>query len=162
MMDDIRNGCVFNQTTGSKQDIGSPAIPTIREIRFYDVVVKECVKDQVLGAMKPFALNKIQTENPRRPEGHAYENTKGYIKHGNDSKGFGFKAFNKIVSWVMKKLNMNVINLDEVQENSALQNYIKKKKAKGTHIPWHGYLFVLGELKDGYVKDGPNAGRENT
>jgi len=162
MMEDIRNGCIFEQTSGSKLDIGSPAIPTIREIRFYDVVVKECVKDKVLGALKPFALNKLQKENPRRGEGHAYVNTKPYLKHGNDSKGFGFKAFNKLMGWVLKKLNMNIITLDEVQENTYLQDYITKRKAEGKHIPWHGYLFVFGELKDPVVKEGVNKGRENT
>lgn len=167
MIEDLKGACMYKLKTGSKEDIGNNCGISIRELRFYDIVVKEDIKPQFLADLKNYtALSWIDQERPRRPEGRSYEGTNPYIYHGVDGKGVKFKLIRKVMGFFMKFANMRLVAWDKIQaskpEENKITQYLEQKKKSGNISSWHGYIFTIGELPDGFVKDGPNKGRENT
>lgn len=165
MMEDIRNGCKYRLNSGAKQDVGSWAQPSIREIRFYDIVVKEDIKDKVLASLKPYSkLSYTDAEEARRPEGYDV-NEEPYLLHGDGGVKIGF--FRKLIGIVFKKIGLQTIDWDKIEPSNQLGSYVQERykrdlKEKGFARRWHCHNIILGQLKDPFVKDGKNKGRENT
>lgn len=152
MMKHIHEHCIYELKTGAPEEIGANAQVDIREIRLWDLTVKEDAKDRFLGDMKKHAWANFLEEEPPHG-GDSLLNTNQNIRHGVDGKGFKYGVFRRMVQWVLKQFNARAIDMKKIpgRDNPALD-------AARTKEPWHSNFMILGELPDGFE----STGRENS
>ena len=163
MVDDWQKYCVYRVNSGANNEVHGLSGISIRELRLYDIVVKEDAKERFLSDIKPIALWSYKDdEAPRPPEGQLQETP--YILHGADGKGFKIGVFRRLVQWCLRAVNASIIDWDRIKPNvdSRLSLGVAEDLKNKVHKPWHCHFMILGELRDGFTVSGKNKGRENT
>lgn len=143
----------YTITKGEEHEIGRKGSPGVREIRFYNITVKDCFKDEFLTDMRSISMfNTAEFEQD-------VKGNDSYTLHGNTKQGFKIGLFRRMVQYFFSLLNIKPIDLTQYPEGSTRLNDIAKEKGRG----WHGKHIVVGELPDGYWQRGTQKeGRERT
>jgi len=149
-LDSIRKNCMYTLKEGADYEVGNKAGVTVREVRLWDITVKQDTKTQFLGEIKKYV--KIMSEGNIEKS-----RTIDKGKHGVDGTGFKIGLFRKMLNYVLKKLNLAVIDMSQISnvDNKGLDEAMTKQAM-------HGYAMVLGELPDFFQETGRNAGREHS
>lgn len=142
----------YKITEGSEGEVSTPSNtrwvnPVVREFRLYDIVIKDHVKDQFLADIKeqlPFNLQEIEKDG------------KG-ILHGVDGTGFKVGVFRRMLQTALSMINCKPISFEGIKPTNQLRDV----RVKNNSV-WHGHYMLLGELPDGFVKEGRLKGREQT
>jgi hypothetical protein len=139
--DSIRKHCCYTLHNSSEQEKGKSAGVTVREIRFWDITVKQETKKQFLGEIKKHTKTMSEFE---------VEKLRSFGKaHGVDGRGFKIGMFRKMFHYVLKQLNLQPIDMKQY-ENIDNENLDKAIMKTGRH----GYIMVLGELPDCFEPNG--------
>lgn len=157
----VEEACYYELHNGAKNEIGTMAGVTFREVRFFDITLKEDTKERFLSDLKQYTpYSYVDKEMLRKGDGN---------RTGTEHVGHGVKIglFRKAIQFILgfikvKKIDWSKIQPTERKQNKLLQ-YLKQKIPRCYGSFRHCHLMILGQIPDGFVKEGKHSkGREDS
>ena len=154
----IENACRYDLQDHCVEYEKGLVKPRVRELRIFDIVMKEGVKNEFYSDIKGYAPFSYLDKEPAR-KGDGNKDGTAHVLHG--GKGFPIKLFRKAIQFGLGIFKIKPIKWKDIEpsKNNKIAQYAKDNDKMAFK---HQHIMILGELSDGFVKEGRNKGRENS